>query len=163
MSIPGQNPVPVEFQEPRERGRCRSRTQREPYPVSHLEFPGCLLQESDGMDRRAFREHDRVPGPEEGHREQSFACDHYQACEDPVPGRLYAPGQYQRTYPRDPTGKTEGREEIARTPDSRERHRSLERARDVVEGIGIDDQSVEHEGTEKDYQHPRMRQDKRER
>jgi hypothetical protein len=32
-----------------------------------------------------------------------------------------------------------------------------------VEGIWIDDQSVEHEGTEKDHQHPRMRQDERER
>src|SRR5215204_2419112 len=98
------------------------------------------------MDRRALREHDSVSGPEEGHGEQSFAYDHYQASEDPEPGRLHAPGQYQRTYPRDPTGETEGREEIAWTRDSRERHRGFERAGYVVKGIGIDDQSVEHEG-----------------
>src|SRR5215216_2853047 len=69
IRVPGQDTVAVKFQEPDERRRRCRRAQREPYPVSHLELPGRLLQESDGMNRRALREHDRVPGPEEGHRE----------------------------------------------------------------------------------------------
>src|SRR5829696_2315983 len=162
MRVPGQDPVAVELQEPHERRRRCRRAQREPYPVSHLELLSGLLEQSDGMVRRALREHDRVSGPEEGHGEQPFAYDHYQACENPVPGRLHPPGKDQGPDTCDPTGEAEGREEIARTPDSRERHRSLERVGYVVKGIGIDDQSVEHEGTEKDHQHPRMRQDERE-
>src|SRR5829696_4045700 len=163
MREPGQDPVAVELQEPHERRRRCRRAQREPYPVSHLELLSGLLEQSDGMVRRALREHDRVSGPEEGHGEQPFAYDHYQACENPIPGRLHPPGKDQGPDTCDPTGEAEGREEIARTPDSRERHRSLERVGYVVKGIGIDDQSLEHEGTEKDHQHPRMRQDKRER
>src|SRR5215207_11463729 len=115
------------------------------------------------MDRRTLRKHDRVPGPEEDHREQSFADHHYQACEDPVPSRLHTPGKDQGPDACDPTDETEGREEVARTPDGRERHRSLERVWYVVEGIWIDDQRIEHKGTEKDHQHPGMRQDERER
>src|ERR671915_459547 len=98
----------VEFQEPHERGhRCR-KAQREPYPVSHLELPGRLLQESDRMDCRTLREHDRVPGPEEGHGEQPFAGHHDQAAEDPVPGRLHTPGKDQGPDTCDPTDETEG-------------------------------------------------------
>src|SRR5215216_7549805 len=149
MHVQGQDPVAVELQESRERRRrCRS-AQREPYPVPHLEFPGCLLEKSDGMGRRALCEHDRVPGPEKGHREHSFADHHDQAAEDPILGRLHPPGEYQRHDPSDPAGETEGREEVTRPPHGRERHRGLERAGYVVEGIGIDDQSVEHEGAEK--------------
>src|SRR5215208_8178044 len=113
--------------------------------------------------RRALCKHDSVPGPEEGHREQSFADHHDQAAEDPVPGRLHTPGKDQGTDTCDPADETEGREEVARTPDGRERHRGLERVRYVVEGIRIDNQRIEHEGTEKDHQDPRMRQDERER